>query len=180
MRSPERVSEYKLWIYKDQTSFAFYPQFSFRDPNMSATAKSTSPVAPVATKSRDWMKVSTPELQSGSKDESNVLDAKAKERRRRKQVKREERQRREEAERRACEEAEARAREEVECAKAEAEQKAREQAEHEQVEKDRVEVQRRAAEVAVRQRALAQEVSKKRAREEPEAGPSGNRSDEVW
>jgi len=32
---------------------------------------------------------------------------------------------------------------------------------HEQVEKDRVEVQWRAAEVAARQRALAQEVSKK-------------------
>jgi len=40
-------------------------------------------------------------------------------------------------------------------------------------------VQRRAAEVAARQRALAQEASKKRAREELEAGPSGDRSDEV-
>ena len=66
------------------------------------------------------------------------------------------------------EEAEARAREEAEC-----------QA-HEQVEKDRVEVQRRAAEVTARQRALAQEASKKRAREEPEAGPSGDWSDNVW
>jgi len=167
------VSEYELWIYKDQTGFAFYPQFSFRDPNMLATAKSTSPVAPIATESRDWTKASTLELQSGSEDESDVLDAKAKERRRRKQVKREERQHREEAERRAREEAEARA-----CK--EAEQKAREQAEREQAEKDRAEVQRRAAEVAARQRALAQEVSKKRAREEPEAGPSGDRSDEVW
>jgi len=62
----------------------------------------------------------------------------------------------------------------VEHAKAEAEQKAREQ-----VEKDRAEVQRRAAEVAARQRALAQEASKKQAREEPEAGLSGDRSDEV-
>ena len=167
------MSEYELWIYKDQTGFAFYPQFSFRDPNMLATAKSTSPVAPIATESRDWTKASTLELQSGSEDESDVLDAKAKERRRRKQVKREERQHREEAERRAREEAEARA-----CK--EAEQKAREQAEREQAEKDRAEVQRRAAEVAARQRALAQEVSKKRAREEPEAGPSGDRSDEVW
>jgi len=64
----------------------------------------------------------------------------------------------------------------------EAEQKAREEAEcqaREQAEKDRAEVQRRAAEVAVRQRALAQEVSKKRAREELEVGPSGDRSDEV-
>jgi len=152
------VSEYELWIYKDQTGFAFYPQFSFRDPNMSATAKSTSPVAPVATESRDWTKASTPELQSSSEDESDVLDAKAKEHRRRKQVKREERQRREEAERRAREEAEVRA-----C----------EEAEREQAEKDRAEVQQRAAEVAARQRALVQEASKKRAREEPEAGPVG-------
>jgi len=158
------VSEYEIWIYKDQTGFAFYPQFSFRDPNMSATAKSTSPIAPVATESRDWTKASTPELQSGSEDESDVLDAKAKERRRRKQVKREEKQHREEVERRAHEEAEARAREE-------AEHQAREQAE-----KDRVEVQRRAAEVAARQRAMAQEASKKRTREEPEAGLVG----EVW
>ena len=173
------MSEYELWIYKDQTGFAFYPQFSFCDPNMSATAKSTSPVAPVATESRDWTKASTPELQSGSEDESDVLDAKVKERRRRKQVKREERQLREEAERQAREEAKARACKEVERAKAEAEQKAREQAEREQAEKDRAEVQRRAAEVAARQRALAQEVSKKQAREEPEAGLSGDRSDEV-
>jgi len=143
---------------------------------MSAVAKSTSPVAPVATESRDWTKASTPELQSGSEDESNVLDAKAKERRRRKQVKREEKQHREEAERRAREEAEARVREE-------AEQKAREEAERQackQAEKDRAEVQRRAAEVAARQRALAQEVLKKRAREEPEAGPSGDQSNNAW
>jgi len=160
----------------------FYPQFSFRDPNMSAIAKSISPVAPVATESRDWTKASTPELQSSSEDESDVLDAKAKELRCRKQVKREEKQRREEAERRAREEAEARAREEAERAKAEVEQKAREEAEHqarEQAEKDRAEVQRRAAEVAARQRAMAQEASKKRAREEPEVGPSDDRNDNV-
>ena len=142
---------------------------------MSNIAKSTSPDAPVTTESKDWTKASTPELQSGSEDESDVLDAKAKERHRRKQVKREEKQHREEAERRAREEAEARAREEVE-----AERKAREEAERqarEQAEKDRAEVQWRAAEVAARQKALAQEASKKRAREEPEAGPSGDRSD---
>jgi len=71
---------------------------------------------------------------------------------------------------------EARAHEEVE-------QKVREEAECqacEQVEKDRAEVQRRAAEVTVRQRVLAQEASKKRAREEPEAGLSGDWSDNVW
>ena len=65
----------------------------------------------------------------------------------------------------------------------EAEHKAREEAEcqvHKQVEKDRVEVQWRAAEVAVRQRVLVQEALKKRAREELEAGLSGDRSDEVW
>jgi len=47
----------------------------------------------------------------------------------------------------------------------------------EQAEKERVEVQRRAAEVAAR--ALVQEASKKRAREEPEAGLSGDQSEEV-
>ena len=50
---------------------------------------------------------------------------------------------------------------------------------HEQVEKDRAEVQRRAAEVSVRQRVLVQEASKKRAREELEAGPSGDWSGKV-
>jgi len=131
---------------------------------MSNIAKSTSPVAPAATESKDWTKASMPELQSGSKDKSDILDAKAKERRRHKQVKKEEKQCREEAERRACEEAEARAREEAERAKAEAECKEKEEAEHqarEQVEKDQAEVQQRAAEVAARQRVMAQEASKK-------------------
>ena len=41
-------------------------------------------------------------------------------------------------------------------------------------------MQWRAAEVAARQRALAQEALKKRVREEPKAGPSGDRSGEVW
>ena len=98
MQSPEGVSEYEFWIYKDQTGFAFYPQFSICDPNMSATAKSTSPVAPVTNKPKDWAKAPTPELQSGSEDEPDVLNAKAREHRRRKQVKREEKQCREEAE----------------------------------------------------------------------------------
>jgi len=75
---------------------------------MSNIAKSTNPVAPAATESKDWTKASTPELQSGSEDESDILNAKVKERRRRKHLKREEK-RREEAERRVCEEAEARA-----------------------------------------------------------------------
>ena len=66
---------------------------------MSAITKSTSPIAPVATKSRDWTKASTPELQSSSEDKSDVLDAKAKECRCHQQVKREEKQRKEEAER---------------------------------------------------------------------------------
>jgi len=127
---------------------------------MSAFAKSTSPVAPIATESRDWMKASTLELQSGSEDESDVLDAKVKERCHRKQVKREEKQCKEEVERQAHKEAEVRAREDAEHAKAEGEWKAREEAERQackQVEMDRVEVQQRAAEVAARQRALAQE-----------------------
>jgi len=46
---------------------------------MSTIAKSTSPIAPAATESRDWMKTSTLELQSGSEDESDVLNAKVKE-----------------------------------------------------------------------------------------------------
>ena len=50
---------------------------------------------------------------------------------------------------------------------------------HKQAEKERVEVQWRAAEVAVRQRAMAQEVSKKQAREEPEVGLSDDRNDNV-
>ena len=64
----------------------------------------------------------------------------------------------------------------------EAECKAKEEVEHQackQAEKDRVEVQQRAAEVAVRQRVLAQEALKKRAREELEVGPSGDRSDNI-
>jgi len=182
MRSPECLSEYEFWVYKDQTGFAFAPSLLPFSITMSATAKSNSPIAPVTTKPKDWAKAPTPELQSGSEDEPDVLDAKAKERRRRKQVKREEKQCREEAERRARKEAEARAREEAERAKAEVERKAREEAEcqaREQVERDRAEVQRRAAEVVAKQRAMAQEALKKRAREEPEAGLSGDRSDDV-
>jgi len=76
---------------------------------MLAIAKSTSPIAPTATKSKDLPKASTPELQSGSEDKSDVLDGKVKERCHHKQVKREEKQHKEEAERRACEEAEVRA-----------------------------------------------------------------------
>jgi len=180
MRSLECLSEYEIWVYKDQTGFAFAPSFLPFSITMSAIAKSNSPVAPVTTEPKDWTKAPTPELQSGSEDKSDVLDTKVKECRRHKQVKREEKQHREEVERRAREEAEARAREEVERAKAEAEQKAREEAERqvrEQAEKDRAEVQRRAAEVTARQKALAQEASKKRAREEPEVGLSGDRSD---
>jgi len=64
---------------------------------MSAITKSNSPVAPVTTESKDW--ASTLELQSGGADESDVLNTKAKEHRRCKQVKREEKQHREEAER---------------------------------------------------------------------------------
>ena len=172
MRSPECLSEYEIWVYKDQTGFALAPSFLPFSITMSAIAKSNSPVAPVTTEPKDWTKAPTLELQSGSKDESDVLDAKAKECHRCKQVKREEKQCREEAERRACKEAER--------AKAEAEWKARKEAERqarEQAEKDKAEVQWRAAEVAARQRALVQEASKKRVREELEAGPSDNRSE---
>ena len=101
-----------------------YPQFPAIDFNMSATAKSTTPTVPSMVEPKDWTKAPTLELQSGSEDDSDVLDTKAKEHRWRKQVRREEKQHREEAERWAREEAEARACEEVECAKAEAERKA--------------------------------------------------------
>jgi len=151
--------------------------------NMSAPAKSNTPTAPSAVESRDWTKATTPELQSGSEDEASVLDAKMKERRRRKQVKKEEKQRREEAERRAREEAEARAREEVERkareeaehVKAETERKAREQARAESRQRKAAEeaAKQRAVEIAAKQKTTAQEASKKRAREEPEAGPVG-------
>jgi len=97
---------------------------------MSATAKSTTPIAPVMTESKDWTKAFTPELQSSSEDESDILDTKSKEHHQHKQVKREEKQHREEAEKRACEEVEVRAREEVERAKVEVEHKVREEAEH--------------------------------------------------
>jgi len=156
----------------------FCPQFSLPPNNMSAPAKSTTPIAPAIVESKDWTKATTPELQSGSEDESSVLDTKVKERRRCKQVRREERQRREAEERRAREEVERKAREEAEHAKAEAEHKV-----HEQVEKGRAESQQRkaveeaakqrAVEVATKQKTTAQDASKKRAREEPEAGPVG-------
>jgi len=79
MRSPECLSEYEILVYKDQTGFAFAPSFLPFIIIMSTIAKSNSPVAPVTTKSKDWTKASTPELQSGSEDESDVLNAKAKE-----------------------------------------------------------------------------------------------------
>jgi len=90
----------KFGCIKIRPVFCFYPQFPAIDFIMSTIAKSTSPTASAATKSRDWTKAPTPELQSGSEDESNILDAKAKECRCCKQVKREEKQCREEAERR--------------------------------------------------------------------------------
>ena len=65
---------------------------------MSATAKSTTPTVPSMVEPKDWTKAPTLELQSSSEDELDILDAKAKERCRRKQVKREEKQCREEAE----------------------------------------------------------------------------------
>jgi len=181
------MSEYEIWIYKDQTGFAFTPS-SLPSNNMSAPAKSTIPAAPSTVESRDWTKATTPELLSGSEVESSVLNAKAKECCCRKQV-REERQRQEAEERRAHEEAERKA-----CEEAEVERRVKEEAEHkahEQVEKERAESQaqaqaelqqrkaaeeaakQRAVEVATKQKTTAQEVSKKRVREEPEASLVG-------
>jgi len=65
---------------------------------MSNIAKSTTPTVPSAVESKDWTKATTPELQSGSEDKASILDAKTKERRRHKQVKKEEKQCQEEAE----------------------------------------------------------------------------------
>jgi len=124
----------KFGSIKIRPVFAFTPSF-LPSNNMSAPAKSTTPIAPAVVESKDWMKANTPELLSGSKDESSVLDTKAKERRRHKQVRREERQR---------QEAEREAREEAEGAKAEAERKAREEAER----KAREEAERKAREEA--------------------------------
>jgi len=164
------LSEYEIWMYKDQTGFALTPSF-LPSITMSAPAKSNTPTVPSAVESKDWTKATTPELQSGSEDEASVLDAKTKERRRRKQVKKEEKQHREEAERRAREEAEARAREEAEHTKAEAERKAREEVERRKAAEEAA--KQRAVEVAAKQKTSAQEALKKRAREEPEAGPVG-------
>jgi len=170
----------KFGSIKIRPVLAFTPSF-LPSNNMSATAKSTTPISPATNESKDWTKAATPELQSGSEDEASVLDAKVKERCRCKQVRREERLRQEEAERLAHEEAE--------HAKAEVERKAREEAEHkarEQVEKERADSQaraeseqrkavevaakQRAVEVAAKQKTMAQEASKKRARDEREGG----------
>jgi len=151
------------------------PSVFFSSNNMSAPAKSNTPTAPSAVESRDWTKATTPELQSGSEDEASVLDAKTKERHRRKQVKKEEKQRREEAEARAREEVERKAREEAERVKAETERKVREQAWAESQQRKAAEeaAKQRAVEIAAKQKTTAQEASKKRVREEPEAGPVG-------
>ena len=188
------MSEYKLWIYKDQTSLLPLPPISCF-LKMSAPTKSTTPIAPAVVESKDWMKATTPELLSGSEDESSVLNAKAKECDCRKQVRREERQCQEMEEKRACEEGERKAHKEAEHAKAEAERKAREEVECKvckQVEKERAESQarveseqRKAAEVAAKQRVAdvaakqkttVPEALKKRARGEPEPSLAG----EVW
>jgi len=136
----------KFGCIKIRPVFSFTPSF-LPSNNMSAPAKSATPVAPTVVESKDWTKATTPELLSGSEDESSILDAKVKECRRRKQVRREERQCWEAEEKRAREEAERKAREEAERAKAEAECKVREEVEHkecEQVEKERAESQARA------------------------------------
>ena len=146
---------------------------------MSAPAKSSTP----AVESRDWTKATTPELLSSSEDESSVLNMKAKEHHRCKQVRREERQRWEAEARRACEEVERKAREEAERAKAEVEQRAREEAEHkacEQVEKERAESQARAelqqrkvVEEAVKQRAVEEDNGTRGVKKESERGTGG-------
>jgi len=82
---------------------------------MSAPAKSTTPIAPAIVESKDWTKATTLELLSGSKDESSILDTKAKECCHHKQVRREEKQCQEAEEKRACKEVERKAHEEAEA-----------------------------------------------------------------
>jgi len=79
----------KFGCIKIRPVFAFTPSF-LPSNNMSAPAKSTTPISPSIVESKDWMKATTPELLSSSEDEPSVLDAKAKEHRCHKQVKREE------------------------------------------------------------------------------------------
>jgi len=162
-------------MYKDQTGFfsSFTPSF-LPSNNMSAPAKSTTPIAPAIVESKDWMKATTPELLSSSEDESSILDAKAKEHHCRKQVRREERQCREAEEKKAREEVERKAREEVECKECERVEKERAEsqawAESQQRKAAEETAKQRAVEVAAKQKMTAQEASKKRVREEPEAG----------
>jgi len=166
----------KFGSIKIRPVFSFTPS-SLPSNEMSAPAKSTTPIAPAIVESMDWMKATTPELLSGSKDKSSVLDTNAKECHHCKQVRREERQCWEVEEKRAHEEVERKARKE-------AEHKVREQAEKERAEsqaqaeseqRKAVEeaAKQRAVEVAAKQKTMVQEASKKRARKESEASLVG-------
>jgi len=59
MWSLECLSEYKFWIYKDQTGFACTLS-SLSSNNMLNIAKSTTPTVPSVVKSKDWTKATTP------------------------------------------------------------------------------------------------------------------------
>ncbi|KIM63416.1 hypothetical protein SCLCIDRAFT_24310 [Scleroderma citrinum Foug A] len=156
---------------------------------MSAPSKSNTPTPATASQSKDWMKVVTPELNTGTDNETKVIVAKQGERKRRKQARLAEQERqcreREEAERKAKDEAERKAAEErrvweeaVRAQMAAERARAESEAEQAQIEAEQKRVaeeeatKKRAVEVAAKQQELATDTSKKRAREE--AGPSGS------
>ncbi|KIM68554.1 hypothetical protein SCLCIDRAFT_20460 [Scleroderma citrinum Foug A] len=161
---------------------------------MSAPSKSNIPTPMTASQSKDWMKVVTLELNTGTDDETEVVVVNQGERKRRKQVRLAEQERqhreREEAECKAKEEAkrkaaeERRVREEAARARMAAERVwAESEAEQAQIEAEQKRVakeeaaKKRAAEVAAKQQELVTDTSKKRVREE--AGPSGSREAEA-
>jgi len=163
------MSEYKFWIHKDQTSFAFYPQFSAIDFDMSATAKSTTPLSP------PWLSPRTgPEYQHQSSSlvvRMRCLSSMLRQRRGAN------------ASRLRGRRSNIGKRQRGECTK----RQRRELARRWSGKRERrwgtrhVSRQRRTGQRCSGglQRSLVQEVSKKRAREESEAGPNGDRSDDV-
>jgi len=186
-------SECEMGIYKNRPVFGFHPQLSYSLIIMSASTQTTTPTAST-TGSRDWARARLEELQALTDDEDNVGNVKRVEKRRLKQVKAEAeeqaRQEREEAVRRVHEEAERKARAEVEQrAKEEVEKKAREDLARLQAEcqwileekvplmaedKRKVEAEQQ-VEIATGKQKAGEPV-KKRAREEPVAGPSGTQA----
>ncbi|KIM52956.1 hypothetical protein SCLCIDRAFT_32235 [Scleroderma citrinum Foug A] len=155
---------------------------------MSAPSKSNTPTPATTTQSKDWTKAATLELNAGTDNETEHKQARLVEQERQHWEQEEaECKAREEVEHKAKEEAERKAVDErqvwEEAARAQmAAERAQAESEAEQawveVEKKRMAeeeaAKKRAAEVAAKQQESLTDVSKKRAREEPEAGPSGS------